>query len=462
MRPLFLGCIKKLGRRNKPYALILWFVTTAIASHAQTFTSLHSFDFTDGQFPYAGLVQATDGNLYGTVVSGGANGAGTVFKIAPHGTLTTFYSFCSQTGCTDGGEPWGALTQATNGDLYGTTSTDGSVNGGGTIFKVTLAGKLTTLYTFCEQSGCPDGRNPVAGLVLASGGDFYGTTAEGGIYVDDCLSSTAPTCGTFFKIAPDGTFTTHSFNGADGTNPYAGLIQGTNGDFYGTTFAGGAGVNCGGFEEAGCGTVFKITAASNSLTTLHSFNQTNNFYPDAGLVQGSDGNLYGTTTGGGDRSSGTVFKITPSGTLTTIYNFCSRVGCTDGWYPIAGLVQASDGNFYGTTTYGGGGGTTLGCGGEYGCGTVFRITPGGRLTTLHSFAQTDGSFPYAGLVQGTNGDFYGTTTAGGASSACPSGCGTVFRLSLSLAPLVEASPTSSAARASAAAPQNTQPLRRSK
>ena len=212
---------------------------------------------TDGEAPFrgAGLVQATDGNFYGTTPTAGANASGgTVYKITPSGRLTTLYSFCSQSGCTDGAYPNGRLVQATDGNFYGITNGGGAVSSG-TVFKITPSGALTTLYSFCAQlvnGVCADGSAPEAGLVQASDGDFYGTTSEGGA----------------------------------------------------------------------------------------------NFY-------------------------GTAFKITPGGALTTLYSFCAQSGCTDGSGPDAGLVQATDGNFYGTTP--GGGANNL--------GTVFKITPGGALTT---------------------------------------------------------------------------------
>ena len=412
----------KLSCGNRAYTVALC-AATVISLPAQTFTTLVSFDGTDGANPVAALVQATNGDLYGTTSYGGANNQGTVFKITPSGALTVLYSLCSQMYCTDGARPDADLVQATNGDLYGTTYS--GVNGYGTIFKITLGGALTTLYTFCAQPGCADGENPTAGLVQATNGDFYGTTYGGGAY---------GSYGTVFKITPSGKLTTlYSFCGnggecADGAYPYAGLVQATNGNLYGTTLYGGA-------HNQNGGTVFKITP-SGTLTTIYSFcpkpDCPDGDVPVAGLVQASNGDFYGTTRDGGTEGEGTVFKITPTGTLTTLYSFCPNGGeCTDGADPNAGLVQATDGDFYGTTTDGG----------AYGDGTIFKITPTGAVTALHSFDGTDGKFPYAGLVQDTNGKFYGTTQYGGTSSAC-GGCGTVFSLSVGLAPFVETLPTS--------------------
>jgi len=399
--------MSKLGLLRAAGIVVALCTTAAIAAQAQTFTTLHSFDGTDGTYADSGLVQATNGNLYGATYLGGANGAGTVFKITTGGKLTTLYNFCSQSGCADGADPYAALIQDTNGNLYGTTEA-GLSSSYGAVFKITPSGKLTTLYNFCSQSGCTDGAYPWAGLVQATNGNFYGATYEGGAYDE----------GAVFKITPSGELTTlHSFDGTDGAYPYAGLIQATNGNLYGTTSYGGA--NSG-------GTVFKITP-SGTLTTLYSFCSqsgcTDGESPLAGLVQAADGNFYGTTYEGGAYDEGTVFKITPSGKLTTLQSFNG----TDGYYPYAVLIQATDGNFYGTASLGG----------AYGDGTVFKITPSGKLTTLQSFNGTDGYYLYAGLVQHTNGTFYGMTSLGG-----DYGDGTVFSLSVGLGPFVETLPTS--------------------
>ena len=322
-------------------------VAATTGATAQTFTTLDSFDGTDGSFPYAGLAQA--GNLYGTTVSGGANGEGTVFTMTQSGNLTTLHSFLYYT---DGELPYAGLVQGRDGNFYGTTYAGGTNNAGGTIFKITPSGKLTALYSFCSE--------------VVNG------------------------------------------NCTDGSSPDAGLVQDTFGNFYGTTSQGGASGNCG---EVGCGTVFKITP-SGKLKTLHRFQRTDGLYPYAGLVQATNGNFYGTTTEGGANTTdcggfgcGTVFKITPSGKLKTLYNFCSQSGCTDGSSPDAGLVQDTNGNLYGTTQ--GGGANSY--------GTVFTITTSGKLKTLHSFDSTDGAIPDAGLVQDINGYLYGTTTEGGAN-----------------------------------------------
>ncbi len=430
MRPTKSSMPNRVSFWGAVAVLALFCFATAISLSAQTLTTLHAFAGypTDGASPYAGLVQATDGNFYGTTYAGGTSGncqggCGTVFRITAAGTLTTLHSF----DWYDGASPTGALVQGNDGNFYGTTYGGGADPHYGTVFKITPAGALTTLYSFCAQANCADGAMPYAGLVRATDGNFYGTTLEGGSNTGCSLGSGS--CGTVFKITPGGTLTTlYSFCAqhgcADGGNPYAGLVQATDGNFYGTTF--GRGVN-------GYGTVFKITPAG-ALTSLYSFcsqmNCADGQYPQAGLVQATDGNFYGTTPEGGGgvyHQGGTVFKITSSGTLTTLYNFCSQPACSDGADSLAALLQGTDGNFYGTTIGGG-----AYCTPNSGCGTVFKITPSGMLTTMHSFDDTDdGKAPFAGLVHATDGNFYGTT-AFGANPACTAGlhgCGTVFRLS---------------------------------
>src|ERR1035441_9232070 len=196
--------LSKLDWGTRACAVLALCATTAIALPAQiaTLTTIHRFcsqsGCPDGYYPLAGLVQATNGGLYGTTSGGGTDSAGTIFKITPGGTLTTLYSFCPQTNCTDGAGPQAGLVQAANGDLYGTSSFGGA-HGSGTIFKITPGGTLTSLYNFCSQSGCTDGQYPDAGLVQAANGDLYGTTQGGGAQFGR---------GTIFKITPGGTLTT--------------------------------------------------------------------------------------------------------------------------------------------------------------------------------------------------------------------------------------------------------------
>ncbi len=469
-------------------------------------TTLHSFDYDDGAFPEAGLIKV-GGNFYGTTETGGSSdfcgGCGTVFEITPAGQLTTLYSFCSQTNCADGTGPYAGLIQASDGNFYGTASYGGSTDfcgGCGTVFRITPAGQLTTLYSFCSQTGCTDGSNPIAGLIQASDGNLYGTTVDGG----------ANGYGTSFGITLDGQlFILHAFALTDGANPQGGMLE-ANGNLYGITDSGGTrfdgtvfSLSLGldqfpkaqpSFGNAGssimihrpdltgaAGQRLGDTAAANlfarrsdlagaasvrlsgnvpvfrslsrtkfrtnelagratrpmkaatggktkssrqTLTTLLNFDGANGAFPyQTSLIQGTDGNFYGTDIEGGIYDQGTVFEVTGGGTLTTLYTFCSQINCTDGAEPEAGLVQATNGNFYGTTVVGGANGN----------GTIFEITPAGQLTTLYSFcSQTgcpDGANPEAELVQGTDGNLYGTTTYGGITESCDS-CGTVFKITL--------------------------------
>ncbi len=431
----------KLNWGRRASAVFVLCATTAAIVSAQTFTTLFSFNggtavggHNDGNEPLAALRQGTDGNLYGTTAGGGAFGGGTIFMITTGGTPETLYNFCGQPACADGSEPYAGLVQAANGDFYGTTYHGGNgasvfYTGYGTVFKITPSGALTALYSFCAQSGCPDGASPYGGLVEANNGDFYGTTYQEGV--------NNPLGGTLFRITPSGALTTlYTFcaksSCGDGQQPAAALIQANNGDLYGTTPEGGV--------YSGEGTIFETTP-SGTLTTLFSFCGAclAGGVPYASLVQATNGDLYGTATGGGTYDGGTVFKITTEGALTTLYSFCTQTDCTDGSYPW-GLIQATDGNFYGTTF----------SGGAYGHGTIFEMTPRGALKTLYSFCAqsgcTDGANPYAALVQDTNGTFYGTTSDGGTYNVtypCDGGgCGTVFSLSVGLSPFVKTQPTS--------------------
>jgi uncharacterized repeat protein (TIGR03803 family) len=416
--------VNALGKPNLAKvacALFLLCATSAIASPAETFTTLVNFNGTNGANPYLmSLVQGEDGNLYGTTSYGGAEVFfGTVFKMTPTGRLTTLYSFCAQTNCTDGASPEAGLVLGTDDDFYGTT---GGANGFGSVFKITSGGTLTTLHSF----GYTDGASPAAALVQATDGNFYGTTSGGGPNFCD----TGDGCGTVFKITPSGTLTTlYSFCSqsgcTDGFRP-AGLIQSTNGDLYGTTFAGGANSE---------GTVFKISPTG-TLTTLYSFCSVvenglcaDGAGPVAALTQATNGSFYGTTAGGGANDFGTIFSITSGGELSTLHSFDYY---NDGADPQAALVQATNGTFCGTAFFGG----------VNGDGTVFCIDPGGSLTTLHSFDGTDGTVPLAALLQATNGTFYGTTNAGGANNG-----GTIFSLGVGLRPFVKTDPTSGEAGA---------------
>jgi uncharacterized repeat protein (TIGR03803 family) len=386
---------------KKLFALTLLWMATAFVASAQTINTLHSFTFDDGANPnLVTPTQGDDGNIYATTSIGGSKTVkcfcGTTFKMTPQGALTSV----SLDG-TNGAIPYAGLLLGRNGLLYGTTTTGGA-SGNGEVFRLnSQTGVITVLHSF----GGSDGASPEAPLTLGPGGKYYGTTAFGG----------ANNFGTVFSITPSGTFKSlHTFSGAGfGQNPGAGLTLGSDGALYGVTYGGGTN---------GSGTIFKITARG-------TFTKLSDVAPSQGsLLLAADGNMYGTTVAGGDSGQGSVFKLTPAGVVTVLHSFDS----IDGANPEAGLVQASDGNLYGTTVFGG----------RHGEGSIFSIAADGTLTTLYSFPSfdhIDGANPF-GLMQHTDGTFYGTTSEGGTSINCDSfdsiGCGTVFSLDLGLRPFV--------------------------
>jgi uncharacterized repeat protein (TIGR03803 family) len=421
--PVLISCIAEWNMRTKTtkrLAILVCLLANGCGWVWNPPPPFHSFSGSDGAWPYAGLVEGGDGNFYGTTTAGGAStncsgGCGTVFQISPAGDLTTLYSFSGS----DGAWPYAGLARGSDGNFYGTTVAGGAstdCSGGcGTVFRITPAGDLTTLYSFSGS----DGAWPYGRLVLGSDGNFYGTTMAGRRRpwpATDCSGG----CGTVFRISPAGDLTNlYSFSGTNGASPYAGLVEGGDGNFYGTTMAGGASTDCSG----GCGTVFVISPAGD-LTTLYSFSGGDGASPYAALARGCDGYFYGTTVAGGTDTNcsggcGTVFRITPAGDLTTLYSFSS----TNGTSPYAGLLQGSDGNFYGTTM----------AGGISNNGTAFQITPSGSLTYL-SLSGSDGAYSCATPVQGIDGTFYGTAMAGGGSTNCSGGCGSVVKLAVPLNP----------------------------
>jgi uncharacterized repeat protein (TIGR03803 family) len=390
------------------------FAGVAVSAQAQTFTLLYSFqgvNDNEGSYPL-GLVQGTNGYLYGATASGGNAGeisSGTFFKMSTSGTLKIICTFYNTGACRDAQAPSANLILGTNGSFYGLDLL-------GQVFKITSGAKLTILYTNSNNISR-------ASLALASNGDFYGTTVNGGTNNQ----------GTIFKMTAAGELTTlYSFcavvqNGvcADGAQPNYALVQGSDGNLYGTTSSGGSdGVN------DGYGTIFKITLTG-TLTTLYSF--PGYTPPSSALVQGADGNFYGTTAAGGSGKyspGGTFFTVTSGGNLTTLYSFCNLENCADGEQPT-NIYLATDGNFYGITWFGGVNNNDQ--------GTIFQITPSGTLTTLHNFDGTDGSGPNGGgtLMQDTNGTFFGTMQEGGSGSD-----GTIFSLDTGLGPFVKTLPTS--------------------
>jgi uncharacterized repeat protein (TIGR03803 family) len=360
--------------------------------------------------PYAGLIQGTDGNFYGTTLNGGSGLYGAAFKLYTLGEVLSLHSF---TDGVDGATPFAGLTQAGDGNFYG-ASLKGAGPSLGTLFRMTPTGALTPLYSF---GGSDDGGNPLASLVQGSDGNLYGTASTGG----------SNGVGTVFSLSTNGLFTPlWSFNTTNGSSPAGSLVQGSDGNLYGTTSAGGT---------QDLGTVFSLST-NGTFNSLVSFDNTRGAYPSNGLVQAADGAFYGTASSGGTNGGwGTVFRLAADGTLATLHSFNYQ----DGAYPVGGLVQATDGNLYGTTSQGGVGGQ----------GTVFQITTNGLLTTLLWFNGTNGANPQSSLIQARDGSFYGAAEFGGTEySGFPgSGDGLVFRLALPLFlsnPFTQASATATA------------------
>jgi len=372
----------------------------AMLAHAQSFSLLFGYpqDGTKGYNPYTmNMIQATDGNLYGTTESGGAGNVncnnyvdcgGTIFKISSTGDYSLLYTFCAlgdgKGDCPDGRSPYGGVIQASDGNFYGMTPAGGT-NNLGTIFRFTAGGVLTTLHSFCNPPytcNQNDGAGPSGQLLQASNGALYGVTSG----------------NTFFKITTKGKFTLlYSF--PNGTNPQGNLVQIPSGTIYGVTQEGGA---------YGQGSIFKATLGG-KVTTVYSFcgqqGCPDGQHPSAGLALGNDGDLYGATFAGGPDGYGTVFKISTKGKFKFIllHQFTGfQNGGTDGGNPTAPMILASDGNLYGTTqNYGGGG--------YGGTGSVYEVADGtyasvyGLPTGLCNLAH-----PYGGLAQGTDGGFYGS------------------------------------------------------
>ena len=346
------------------------------------------------------IAQGRDGNLWSTTLFGGKNNMGTAFKLTPGGKLTVIYNFTSITG-----QPSSGLTLGTNGNFYGATFNGGTgtacTGGCGTVFELTPSGKLTILWNFEGGNG---GEFPYSGPIEGTDGNFYGTTYQGG----------ANTVGTIYQLTPTGKLATiYQFDGTDGSFPIGPLVQATDGNLYGTTA--GFGFNY--------GTIFKIVPSGDfPLTLLFTFDVFDGAYPYAGLVQGSDAKLYGTTTGAS--LFGDVFDITTKGSFAELH---ALDGSTDGAIANAGLVQASDGSFYGAAQQGGNG-----------SGTLFRITSNGTFTVCEDFNATDGAEPLVTPIQHTNGILYGDTSLGGDTN----NTGVFYSLNLGLKPFVSLLPTS--------------------
>lgn len=367
---------------------------------SQTVTNLYSFPGEQGLASptYGAPVQGRDGRLYGTstgITSSRSNYDGAVFRYEPGGGVNPLYSFSASS---EGGEPDGSVILSTDGNLYG-TAFSGGISLTGNVFKVAPNGAYSVLHQF---NG--DGAYPFAAPIEASDNALYGTTVWN--------TGDDEGYGTVYKYTPSEGFSTiYDLDSTHGANPTSPVIQATNGNLYGTASAGGT---------AGCGTMFEITTSGTLLYSYSFQGGAAGCEPIGPLVQASDGNFYGTTLGDATTSNfGTVFRLSKSGNVSVLYNFLG--GTADGEYPQAGLVQATDGNLYGTTVDGG----------TYGNGTIFQITLGGSYTLLYSFPTDVGVNPYATLVQDTDGLLYGTTYGGGTA-----GDGALYSLDMGLGPFI--------------------------
>ncbi len=382
----------------------------AVRAQAQTVTAIASFDSQVALGPVA-PIQATDGNFYG-IAAGGVHGQGVIYRITPDGKLSYLYNFCSQPECADGEEGTSSPILGRDGNLYGVTSFGGS-NGSGTIYKLTLGGKLTVLHNFCPPTSCSDGTDSY-GLLQGSDGNFYGTTFQGG----------TSNSGTIFRISPSGEFKVlYNFcalaNCADGWSPESPPIQSSDGNFYGTTIGGGSMQG---------GVLYKLTP-SGTYSVVRNFCAYSNSsctgsQPES-IVQDASGNFFGITQSGGANGYGSVFEITSTHHYKALHSFNSDTGIS-----LPGLTLGNDGNVYGRTA-----GSSFGLNG----GTLFQVTSEGGYKRLYTFSNDclTGCTPWWGpLFQGTDGLLYGAAIYGGSG-----GGGTVFALDNSLSPLVKTAPT---------------------
>jgi uncharacterized repeat protein (TIGR03803 family) len=308
-----------------------------------TLTNVYNFNYPSGAptAPFSGLTLGTDGDFYGTASQYGTFNLGAVFKITASGTLTTLYNFGTcKSPCVDGTYPKAPPVEGRDGNFYGTTPYSDDGTNSGVVYKVTPTGAYTILHRFLYTAA---GYNPQAPLILGSDGNFYGTTTLGGKTVSStCVYGAYYTCGTVFRMTPSGSVTfLHEFDKTDGAGPLAPVVQGTDGNFYGTTSVGG--------DANGDGVIFKLTP-SGQYTVLHTFNgTTDGKQPSAGLVEATDGNFYGATTIGGSKNYGTIYKITAAGAFSVVYNFDNTTGST----PQVTLFQHTNGDLYGDAYGGG-------------------------------------------------------------------------------------------------------------
>ena len=401
-------------------AAIICFAAFTLPAQTQTFEVLHSFiGKGGGDDPHGGVSLDKAGNVYGTTFYGGffdaapcaGHGCGIAFKLNSAGQQTVIYSF---QGRGSGDAPTAGLVRDAQGNLYGDTFEGGDVNhceppsGCGTVFKINTAGHETVVHKF---EGGEDGMYPESTLILDAAGNLYGTTNGGGTGGQ----------GIVFKIDPTGAETVlHAFAGRLDGSVSGGLVEDAQGNLYGSTEFGGTAKLCGG---SGCGIVYKISP-SGQETILYNFSGgADGSEAGNSLVLDSEGNLYGTTGGGGDLSCdkpfgcGVIFEIDTTGAESVLYTFDDEIANGDD--PVGGIVRDAAANFYGTTYFGG----------ANGMGEVFKVDPSGNQTILHSFTGgADGAFPNTSLAMDAAGNLYGTTPAGGRPGCSGEGCGVVFKI----------------------------------
>jgi uncharacterized repeat protein (TIGR03803 family) len=374
------------GAAGGLWPVIGWGAAAAAAPQDRVrFKELHSFAPAD--YPAGGLLQASDGYLYGVTRLGGRSGAGTVYRMDRSRKVKTVHAF----NVADGEEPAARLMQASDGLIYGTTVWGGDF-GRGTVFRINAAGAHELMHSFDGA----DGQYVLGSLIQASDGHLYGTT-------ETIQSDVIRGKGSIFRLSLDGVFERlHVFKDVrnNGASPFCGLVQANDGHLYGTTAYGG---------EFDLGTAYRITLAG-AFTLVHSFSWGDGAYPGAALIQASDGKLYGTTRSGGSDNGGTIFRMAPDGRLTTIYRF-DKLGPVGG-FPSGPLLEASDGNLYGST----------GFNERSSPGTLFRLAPGRRVTPLYTFPERVACRD--GLTETNNGALVGITGQGGGAF----GGGSIFRL----------------------------------
>ncbi|HEX8814472.1 MAG TPA: choice-of-anchor tandem repeat GloVer-containing protein [Terriglobales bacterium] len=369
------------------------------SAQAQTFTTLHRFaGESGGGNPYAGVIQGSDGTLYGTTYFGGAFPYyGEVYRLDGAGKATRLHSF-THNG-TDGLYPYTPLVRDDDGTLYGTTNAGGTGDYG-TVFKIDSAGRETVLHEFVGFDGC----NPVQGLIRDKSGSLYGTASGCGFGL----------YGTLFKIDNAGNFKLlHTFEGppSDGGYPLFGhLTMDALGNIYGTTTQGGS-RECGGY---GCGTVYKL-GDKRGYSILYTFagGTSDGCTPEGTVLEDSAGNFYGTTRECGSHGDGTIWKLNTNHVETALHSFAG--GSSDGCYPYGGVAEDAEGNFYGLTN---------GCGANND-GALYEFS-GGKLSLLHSFDETDGEYPMGEVLRTADGTLFGTAGYGATVNCNGVGCGTVW------------------------------------